>query len=238
MRLDKLLEQAECGSRRSVKKLLRSNQVSVDGRVATKSNQIVDSQLQDIYVSGVKIKVPGSRYYLLNKPAGVVTACRDTQYQTVIDLITPKDRVEGLYPVGRLDRDTEGLILVTNNGPLGYRMLHPKHHVSKKYFVRVNGYLDDDVVSFFASGVKFLDGTKCAPAHLSLGKSSFLSSEAEVTLSEGKCHQIKKMFLAYGVKVTYLKRVSFAGLALVGIPLGKYRKLSQKEQIILKQYFD
>ena len=162
------MEAARIGSRKQVKKLFKSQQIVIDGQPAQSLSQIVDPELQTIHVSGKKVALEGSAYYLLHKPAGVVSAVRDKEHQTVIDLISPQDSREGLYPVGRLDRDTEGLVLITNNGPLGYRMLHPSHHVDKIYQVEVNGFLADDAPEFFASGIAFLDGTRCQPAELTI----------------------------------------------------------------------
>lgn len=161
----------------------------------------------------------------------------DKDHQTVIDLIAPQDRREGLYPVGRLDRDTEGLVLITNNGPLGYRLLHPSHHVDKVYYVEVNGPLGLDAPNFFASGVTFLDGTRCQPADLTILETSLGNSRATIKLAEGKFHQVKKMFLAYGVKVTYLKRISFGGFELGELEVGQYKKLNAKERQKLLDYF-
>ncbi len=129
MRLDKLLGQAGFGSRNQVKKLIRSRQVYVDGRLAEADNLNVEPSLQEITVSGKQVTLSTEKYFILNKPSGVVSAVSDKEHQTVIDLIAEADRVPKLYPVGRLDRDTEGLLLITNNGPLGFRMLHPKYHL-------------------------------------------------------------------------------------------------------------
>ena len=148
MRLDKLLGQAGFGSRNQVKKLIRSRQVYVDGRLAEADNLNVEPSLQEITVSGKQVTLSTEKYFILNKPAGVVSAVSDKEHQTVIDLIAESDRVPKLYPVGRLDRDTEGFLLITNNGPLGYRMLHPKYHVTKTYYVEVNGRLADDAPAF------------------------------------------------------------------------------------------
>ncbi|MCO4676047.1 ribosomal small subunit pseudouridine synthaseA [Streptococcus infantarius subsp. infantarius] len=149
MRLDKLLGQAGFGSRNQVKKLIRSRQVYVDGRLAEADNLNVEPSLQEIMVSGKRLEQSTEKYFILNKPAGVVSAVSDKEHQTVIDLIAEADRVPRLYPVGRLDRDTEGLLLITNNGPLGFRMLHPKYHVTKTYYVEVNGLLAEDCASLF-----------------------------------------------------------------------------------------
>ncbi len=232
------MEEARIGSRKQVKKLFKSQQIVIDGQPAQSLSQIVDPELQTIQVSGKKVALKGSAYYLLYKPAGVVSAVRDKDHQTVIDLISPQDSWEGLYPVGRLDRDTEGLVLITNNGPLGYRMLHPSHHVEKVYYVEVNGRLGEDAPAFFASGIAFLDGTRCQPADLTVLEASLDHSRATIKLAEGKFHQVKKMFLAYGVKVTYLKRISFGGFELGDLERGSYRQLNPNEMEHLLTYFD
>lgn len=237
MRLDKLLEKADVGSRTQVKKLIKSNDVLIDGIPASAGNQIVDTGLQSIIVCGKKIRGYDEVYYMLHKPSGVVTARSDAQFVTVIDLVDPEHQFPDLYPVGRLDRDTEGLVLITNNGPLGFRMLHPKHHVEKNYYVEVNGKLRDDACAFFSDGVRFLDGTICKAAHLEVISSSEVHSCANLSITEGKFHQVKKMFLAYGVKVTYLKRMSFGGFHLGNLQRGTYRELTPPEKGYLKTIF-
>lgn len=239
MRLDKLLGQAGYGSRNQVKKLIRSRQVYVDGVLAERDNLNVDASLQTITVSGKELEHSPEVYYLMNKSSGVVSARRDREHQTVIDLIKPEDQREGLYPVGRLDRDTEGLVLITNNGPLGFALLHPRYHVAKTYYVEVNDALGPDAPAFFKSGVVFEDGTVCKPAQLEILSSASDKSCARITISEGKFHQVKKMFLAYGVKVTYLKRISFGDFVLdEKLPRGSYRPLTEKEKTILKRYLN
>lgn len=238
MRLDKLLGQAGFGSRNQVKKLIRSLQVRVDGQLARSDRLNVDPNLQIITVSGKQISFSPDVYYILNKPNGVVSAVTDTEHQTVIDLIASKDKKEGLYPVGRLDRDTEGLVLITNNDSLGFRLLHPKLHVDKTYYAEVNNELGADVPAFFDKGIAFLEGRVCKPAKLQIISSSSELSRAYITISEGKFHQVKKMFLAYGVKVTYLKRISFAPFALGDLPAGAYRELTEEEKTALKDYLD
>ena len=239
MRLDKLLGQAGYGSRNQVKKLIRSRQVYVDGVLAEQDNLNVDASLQTITVSGKELEHSPEVYYLMNKSSGVVSARKDKEHQTVIDLIRPEDQREGLYPVGRLDRDTEGLVLITNNGPLGFALLHPRYHVAKRYYVEVNHVLGPDAPAFFESGVVFEDGTVCKPAHLKILSSASDKSCAQITISEGKFHQVKKMFLAYGVKVTYLKRISFGDFVLdEKLPRRSYRPLTEKEKTILKRYLN
>ncbi|KPJ22680.1 pseudouridine synthase [Streptococcus phocae subsp. phocae] len=236
MRLDKLLEETKTGSRNQVKKLIRAQSVCIDGHPAQSGRQNVDPGLQTITVHGREIDGVPHAYYLLNKPSGVVCARSDAQHQTVIDLIADRPKPDGLYPVGRLDRDTKGLVLITNNGPLGFRMLHPKHHVTKTYKVTVNGFLGADAPCFFNNGIVFPDGTSCKPAQLVLHQVSDQCSQAEVTLVEGKFHQVKKMFLTYGVKVTALERVAFAGLELGDLKVGDYRQLTTAEKNIIRSY--
>lgn len=238
MRLDKLLEKARIGSRTEVKKMIKNQKVVLDGKIAQSISQKVDTGFQELIVDGKKIEGYSHHYFLIHKPAGYVTARLDQNHPTLFDLLKPEDRVEGLYPVGRLDRDTEGLVLVTDNGPLGFRMLHPSHHVEKTYYVEVNGFLGEDAPLFFRSGIVFLDGTVCKPAVLEVINCQQNLSKAYLTISEGKFHQVKKMFLSYGLKVTYLRRVSFAGLSLGNLPLGKYRPLDWNEKLKLIAFFD
>lgn len=238
MRLDKLLEVAAVGSRREVKKLIKAQKIFLDGKVVHSISQNVDTGFQELVVNGQPLSGYSHCYFLINKPSGYVTARTDKKHATLLDLLQEKDKVAGLYPVGRLDRDTEGLVLLTDNGPLGFRMLHPNHHVEKTYYVEVNGYLAEDASSFFSSGIVFLDGTICKPAVLEVIARHSRSSKAYVTISEGKFHQVKKMFLAYGLKVTLLRRVSFAGLHLGELPVGAYRPLNVEEKKVLKAFFD
>lgn len=237
MRLDKLLQLAGYGSRRQVKQLIKAGQVTIDGHRAQTPNINVDSGLQAIFVAEKQITVGAETYWLMNKPAGVVSACQDREHQTVLDLLPPAHRSTGLYPIGRLDRDTEGLLLLTTNGPLGYRLLHPRHHVTKTYYVEVNALLDIDAPDFFAKGVAFLDGQVCQPAQLEIIDTGLEKSSAYLTIREGKFHQVKKMFLAYGVKVTYLKRICFAEFVLTdNLPVGHYRPLNREEEDLVRRY--
>lgn len=198
MRLDKLLGQAGFGSRNQVKKLIRSRQVYVDGRLAEADNLNVEPSLQEIMVSGKRLEQSTEKYFILNKPAGVVSAVSDKEHQTVIDLIAEADRVPRLYPVGRLDRDTEGLLLITNNGPLGFRMLHPKYHVTKTYYVEVNGLLAEDAPAFFENGVTFDDGTVCKPANLEIIEASSEKAPLISRLQKENFIKLRKCFWLMG----------------------------------------
>ena len=238
MRLERLLMKHFDLSRKQMKKLISSGEVLIDSIPATHVSNNVDPQIQVITIQGSQIEDNSQKYYLLNKPKGVITATTDSQLPTVIDLFN-NENVEGLYPIGRLDRDTEGLLIITNNGPLGYRLLNPVQYIEKEYYVEVNGPLDSSCIQRFHDGIIFHDGTICKPAKLSILEASPSFSKASVIISEGKFHQIKKMFLCVGVKVTFLKRIRFGKFVLdSSLEPGEYRPLNPFELQLLKQYFD
>lgn len=237
MRLEHLLMKHLVLSRREMKKLIKNEAVLIDGVPATHVSNNVDATLQVITVDGTRIHDDSQKYYMLNKPQGVISATTDKEHTTVIDLFATEN-VEGLYPLGRLDGDTEGLLLVTNNGPLGYRMLNPDQHIEKEYYVEVNGPLDEDAVETFKRGVVFHGGYQCKPSTLTILESNDNFSRATVTISEGKFHQVKKMFLCVGVKVTYLKRIRFGEFVLdEALAPGEYRELNEAELQLVKTYF-
>ena len=238
MRLEHLLMKHFDISRKHMKKLISSGEVLIDSIAATHVSNNVDPQLQVITVLGNQIEDNSQKYFLLNKPKGIISATTDATHTTVIDLFY-KENIKGLYPIGRLDRDTEGLLIITNNGPLGYRLLNPVQHIEKEYYVEVNGPLDNSCIQKFYDGIIFHDGTICKPAILSILESSRSFSKALVIISEGKFHQIKKMFLCVGVKVTFLKRIRFGKFVLdSSLGPGEYRPLNPFELQLLKQYFD
>ena len=238
MRLDQLLA-ANHISRKKMKQSLLQKQILVDGKPAYKLSQNVDTGLQQITFQGKHVSGPAHRYYMLNKPSGAVTANRDAEKLTVLDLLDKEIEKENLYSIGRLDRDTEGLLLITDNGPLGFQLLHPQYHVEKTYYVEVNGPLTSQDKIAFQEGIRFLDGTICQPTQLSILSSSSSLSRATVKISEGKFHQIKKMFLAVGVKVIYLKRIRFGNFKLgPELTTGEYRPLNQEELEIIKEYLE
>ena len=238
MRLEHLLMKHFDISRKHMKKLISSGEVLIDSIAATHVSNNVDPQLQVITVLGNQIEDNSQKYFLLNKPKGIISATTDATHTTVIDLFY-KENINGLYPIGRLDRDTEGLLIITNNGPLGYRLLNPVQHIEKEYYVEVNGPLDNSCIQKFYDGIIFHDGTICKPAILSIFESSPSFSKASVIISEGKFHQIKKMFLCVGVKVTFLKRIRFGEFLLdESLSPGEYRPFNSFELQLLKQYFD
>ena len=238
MRLEHLLMKHFDISRKQMKKLISSGEVLIDSIAATHVSNNVDPQLQVITVLGNQIEDNSQKYFLLNKPKGIISATTDATHTTVIDLFY-KENIKGLYPIGRLDRDTEGLLIITNNGPLGYRLLNPVQHIEKEYYVEVNGPLDNSCIQKFYDGIIFHDGTICKPAILSILESSRSFSKALVIISEGKFHQIKKIFLCVGVKVTFLKRIRFGEFLLdESLFPGEYRPFNSFELQLLKQYFD
>jgi len=222
-----------------MKQSLLQKQILVDGKPAYKLSQNVDTGLQQITFQGKHVSGPAHRYYMLNKPSGAVTANRDAEKLTVLDLLDKEIEKENLYSIGRLDRDTEGLLLITDNGPLGFQLLHPQYHVEKTYYVEVNGPLTSQDKIAFQEGIRFLDGTICQPAQLSILSSSSSLSRASVRISEGKFHQIKKMFLVVGVKIIYLKRIQFGNFTLdPDLATGDCRPLNQEELEIIKEYLE
>ena len=236
MRLDRLLAQEKI-SRKGMKQALLKKEILVDGQAASSLSQNVDTGLQELIFQGKRIQGYEHTYLMLHKPNGVVTASKDKLLTTVMDLLPKHLQSEQLYAIGRLDRDTTGLLLLTDNGPLGFQLLHPQYHVDKTYQVEVNGPLTPDHIQEFKDGIVFLDETICKPAQLEILSSSPSLSKATITISEGKFHQVKKMFLSVGVKVTALKRVQFGDFTLDSeLVEGQYRSLNQEELQIIKNY--
>lgn len=238
MRLDQLLAHYQI-PRKKIKQSLAKRQILVDGLAATKLSQNVDTGLQEVRWKDQVLTDCSHHYFLLHKPQGLVTATKDAQHPTVLDLLRAEDRTPKTYPIGRLDRDTTVLLLLTDNGPLGFQLLHPQYHIEKKYEVTVNGPLEPAHIEEFQEGITFLDGKTCKPAKLKILNSSPKESQALVTLSEGKFHQVKKMFLSVGVKVTSLKRIKFGDFSLdPDLTTGDYRPLNQDELQIIKNYLE
>ena len=238
MRLDRLLAQEKV-SRKAMKQALLKKEILVDDCPASSLAQNVDTGLQKLVFQGRQIQGYEHNYLMLHKPNGVVTASKDKKLPTVMDLLPPDIQSDQLYAIGRLDRDTTGLLLLTDNGPLGFQLLHPQYHVDKSYQVEVNGPLTSDHIQKFKDGIVFLDGTTCKPAQLEILSASPTESHASITISEGKFHQVKKMFLSVGVKVTALKRVKFGYFTLdPELAEGQYRFLNQEELEMIKKYLE
>ena len=238
MRLDKILAQEKI-SRKAMKQALLKKEILVDNCPARSLAQNVDTGLQKLLFQDRKIQGYEHNYLMLHKPSGVITASKDDKLQTVMDLLPKNLQSDQLYAIGRLDRDTTGLLLLTDNGPLGFQLLHPQYHIDKTYQVKVNGPLTPDHIQQFKDGIVFLDGTTCKSAHLEILASSPSLSKATITISEGKFHQVKKMFLSVGVKVTSLKRVQFGDFTLdPELAEGQYRPLNPEELEIIKKHLE
>ncbi|MED3662510.1 pseudouridine synthase [Ureibacillus sp. FSL K6-8385] len=236
MRLDKLLANSGYGSRKEVKQLLKKEQVTVDGKVVKDPAMHVDPDRQEIYVFGEKLEYKKYIYIMMNKPKGVISATEDLREKTVIDLLSPLLRHYHPFPVGRLDKNTVGLLLLTNDGDLAHQLLSPKKHVPKTYFARVKGKVTEEDVRAFQQGVVLDDGTITKPAELKILKSGDLS-EIELTIYEGKFHQVKRMFEAVNKKVVFLKRLSMGNLTLdPNLKYGDYRELTDEEVKAVQQY--
>ena len=236
MRLDNLLAQEKI-SRKTMKQALLKGDILVDSCPARFLAQNIDTGLQELLFQDRIIQGYEHTYLMLHKPAGVVTANKDKKLPTVMDLLAPDIQSDKLYAVGRLDRDTTGLLLLTDNGPLGFQLLHPQYHVDKTYRVEVNGLLTPDHIQQFKDGIVFLDGTLCKPAKLEILDSSPTESHASITISEGKFHQVKKMFLSVGVKVTSLKRTHFGPWSLDdNLQEGDYRLLNSQELASIRDF--
>ena len=234
VRLDKFLADAGKGTRSEVKKFIQKGQVQVNGVPAKKPELKVDPEKDTVVLSGETVgAAPEFVYYLLHKPAGYVSATEDKRDKTVMELVA-SDR-KGLFPVGRLDKDTEGLLLVTNDGELAHRLLSPKKHVDKCYFTRVTGQIHEEDIHRFKEGLDIGDERKTLPADLEILSSGEIS-EAKVTIREGRYHQVKRMFEAIGCKVIYLKRLSMGNLTLdPALEKGAFRKLTEEEIAALLQ---
>lgn len=225
-RLDKLLAGTGKWSRREVKALVRQGLVRVDGRLAASAEDKLDPAVAVVTVAGETVALHRFTYVMLHKPAGVLTATEDRKQPTVLDLLPPELRRIGLAPVGRLDKDTEGLLLLTNDGELAHRLLSPKYHVDKRYFARVDGELSAADAEAFARGMTLGDGLECLPAGLEV----LPDRVCIVTLREGKFHQVKRMLAARGAPVLYLKRLSMGPLTLDdSLAAGAYRLLRAEE---------
>ena len=228
IRLDKFLADMGVGTRAEVKKYIRQGKVKVDGVVVKSPDDKVNTENQEVSYLDQPVGYQSFEYYMLNKPAGVISATTDTKDKTVIDLITDKKRKD-LFPVGRLDKDTEGLLLITNDGELAHRLLSPKKHVDKVYYAKVKGVVTEADIKAFSEGVSLGQGEMAKPAVLEIIASDEIS-EIKLTIQEGKFHQVKRMFLSVGKEVIYLKRLSMGTLVLdENLPLGGYRPLKAEE---------
>ena len=230
IRLDKALSNMGAASRKEVKEAVKKGKILVNG-IPAKSSDIKITAADELIINGILLKYKKYEYYMLNKPAGVISATTDSKEQTVTDLISGKRK--DLFPVGRLDKDTVGLLIITNDGALAHDLLSPVKHVKKTYFVRVEGRIQTETENIFSAGIR-IGSEQFQPAELVILKNDEVS-EAEITIYEGKFHQIKRMFEAVGNRVIFLKRLSMGNLRLDdSLPDGDYRELSEEELQQLK----
>lgn len=234
IRLDKYLADAGQGTRSQVKDLIRAGCVSVNGEPVKKGDIKLDAGYDVVELAGKRIVRYEYEYYMLNKPAGVVSATTDNRDKTVIELISEAKRRD-LFPVGRLDKDTEGLLIITNDGILANNLLAPGKHVSKKYYAKVMGEVTEATVRMFEDGLYIGDDRVTAPAKLEIISAGEQSS-VNISITEGRYHQIKRMFLAVGMEVLYLKRLSMGNVKLDdSLECGDYRRLTDEEIRMLKE---
>lgn len=234
LRLDKYLADMQVGTRTEVKQKIKKGQVLVNGEKALKPEQKIDGDTAEVLVDGERVGYVTYEYWMLHKPGGYVSATVDKKDKTVLDLLTDSKRKD-IFPVGRLDKDTEGLLILTNDGELAHELLSPKKHVDKTYYAKIAGLVTEEHVEMFQQGLDIGEKNLTMPAKLEILGITEGCSEIKVTMKEGKFHQVKRMFEAIGTKVTYLKRLSMGSLVLdKDLPLGMARTLTQEEILSLK----
>lgn len=232
-RLDKILVSQNIGSRKEVQKKIKNGEVSVNGEICKKTDYKVNAETDEIRVCGQALDYKKHIYIMMNKPSGVLSASNDKYAGTVIDLLPEEYRRRGLFPAGRLDKDTEGLLIITDDGDFAHRMLSPKKHVEKKYIAELDGEITFETIRRFESGIVFADGTECLPAKLEIMENSGKKTGI-VTICEGKFHQVKKMFVCCGLNVVHLKRISIGKLYLDSkLPIGSSKLLTDLEKKLI-----
>ena len=238
MRIDKLLSNLGIGTRSEIKKMIKQKQIKINGELVKNGKDQLDPDSAQVTINDQPVAIQLTKYLMLNKSQNVITATEDASQRTVLDLISATDSVKGLVPVGRLDKDTTGLLLLTNDGQLAHRLLAPQKHVAKTYQATIDGIVTSDTIDNFKNGIQLKDGTRCKPATLKIISTVEKNnqSEVEITITEGKYHQIKRMFAACGMHVAALKRVTMGPLKLdQTLEPGQYRLLSENEiQALLK----
>ncbi|GAB6116548.1 pseudouridine synthase [Thermoanaerobacter brockii subsp. lactiethylicus] len=235
MRIDKLLSNIGIGTRKEVKKFIKEGLVLVNGNTVKDAGLIINTETDEILFDGKKIYYKEFIYIMMNKPKGVISATYDPIEKTVIDLLPQELKARNPFPVGRLDKDTEGLLLITNDGDLAHKLLSPKKNVIKKYYAKILGFVNESDIKAFNEGIVLEDGYKTLPANLEILSSSDVS-KVYVYIREGKYHQIKRMFESVGKKVIYLKRLAMGNLTLdENLKPGEWRELSEEELSFLKK---
>ncbi|MBP2099599.1 pseudouridine synthase [Enterococcus rivorum] len=237
MRLDKFLADVGLGSRKEVKQLIKKNLVKVNGSLAKDGKIQVNEKTDVITFDEEPLVYQRFFYYMLHKPQGVISATEDKRDETVLDLLADTDFRDDLFPVGRLDKDTEGLLLLTNDGQLAHQLLSPKKHVDKEYFAKIEGVVTEEDIRCFKKGFPLSNGEMVKPSQLFIESVDEVKqcSTIRLIIQEGKFHQVKRMFEAVDKKVTYLKRLRMGSLVLdERLELGEYRQLTDAELNSLK----
>ncbi|OHW62245.1 ribosomal small subunit pseudouridine synthase A [Andreesenia angusta] len=233
-RLDKVLANLGYGSRKEIKSLAKTGIIKIDGEIVKDSSHKFDPESSVIEVGEEVVRYRKYIYLMMNKPDGYISSTEDCMHETVLDLLEPEDRVFEPFPLGRLDKDTEGLLVLSNDGQLAHRILSPKKHVKKGYYAEVEGVVTEEDIEDFAEGVELEDGYITMPAKLKILESGEIS-KIELEIYEGKYHQVKRMFESVGKRVVYLKRIYMGGLALdESLELGEYRELTDEEVELLE----
>lgn len=232
-RIDKILANSGYGTRKDIKKLIREGLIIVDGKLVKDAGMHVKPEEQVIEIEGEILNYKKFVYLMLNKPQGYISSTEDERFGTVLELIPPEYYIKNIFPVGRLDKDTVGLLLITNDGQLAHRLLSPKKHVPKKYIADIDSVVTQKDIESFMEGITLDDGYVTLPANLKILEidNNLNNSKVEIEIFEGKYHQIKRMFEALNKKVIFLKRISMGPLSLdESLALGDVRELTEKEK--------
>lgn len=236
-RLDKVLSNLGYGSRKEIKQAVKKGFIEVNGELAKDNGMQINPEVDRVFVNGEEIFYRKYIYLMMNKPDGVVSATFDNRDETVIDLLEIEHQVFNPFPVGRLDKDTVGLLLLTNDGELNHRLISPKWKVDKVYYAKIDKMVTENDIEKFKKGITLDDGYTCKEAKLEIKEASESGSEVLITIQEGKFHQVKRMFEAVDKKVVYLKRIEFGTLKLdKDLEEGEYRELTDEEVNILKGF--
>ncbi|KRL36759.1 pseudouridine synthase [Liquorilactobacillus uvarum] len=236
MRLDRYLANIGLGTRSEVRKIIKGGRVRVNSSIVDNGKKQIKEQDDQVQVDNKIIEYQDFFYYMLNKPQGVVSATNDKIQKTVLELLNERDCLRGLFPVGRLDKDTTGLLIITNDGKLAHQLLSPAHHVKKVYQAKIAGIVDENAVKKIASGIMLRNGERTKGAEVQVLKLEDNCSWIKITISEGKYHQIKRMFGALSMLVIELNRIEMGSLKLdASLEEGSYRKLTDNEILKLKE---
>ncbi len=234
MRIDKFLSNMGYGSRKQIKIMAAKNKITINGDRVKSCSTHIDPQKDIVIVNNEKVEYKPYVYIMMNKPAGVISASEDKRHKTILDLIGEEFSHYELHPIGRLDKDTEGLIILTNDGKLTHDLLSPKKHIPKTYYAKIDSFVDEADIIAFSKGININDEYTTMPAKLEIIQTDNEQSEVIITICEGKYHQIKRMFIAKGKNVTYLKRIQMNNLQLdPSLELGNYRELTNTELELL-----